>query len=113
MTDLPLIHVGDLNTEIQVLVQFADLTDVVQNVAMNTSTSKKISFKDPDYDLTQTLIGPFDCSFVTNGTDSLVKYITDGTTSIWNKAGVWRWFITYTVPSGTYSTEDAVREIIK
>ena len=68
-----LIRMGDLSTYIEVLVQYADLNDAVFVAPLDTATSIKITFLDPD----SKPVGPFNMTVVTTGADGFAFYITN------------------------------------
>jgi hypothetical protein len=104
------IHVGDLSTYIEVLVQYTDINNVNQTQDLTAATSIQITIIDPDGNIiidhaTATRVNP-------PGADGLVFYITNGVTSLWNKKNIWKWFITYTIPAGTFSTNSALHDVL-
>jgi hypothetical protein len=78
MDDVTRIHKGDTGTEFQFTIKDQDGTIV----NLSTATVKKVKFKRPD---TSILIK--DATFVTDGIDGKIKYVTLSTDL--NAAGFW------------------------
>jgi hypothetical protein len=105
------IRMGDLKTDIQILFQNTNVSDTNVVVDLSTCSAIKITIIDPDGFI---IINEADMSIVNSpGTDGLAHYLTNATTSLWNKPGRWRWFGTWTTAAGTFSTNDASREILE
>jgi len=107
---LGLIRVGNLKTYVELVFNDTDTSDINHVLDISGSTSKKITFIDPD----GTSLGPFDLTFVNTGGDGRAYYYTDSSNSLWTKAGIWRWYGTATLSSGEkISTNDVVREVLE
>ncbi len=105
------IRIGDKGTTIQVVVNDTNTNDVSNPQDLTTATNVIITILDPNGNIVVngvavTIVNP-------PGVDGLVQYITSNSTSIWTISGWWRWYITYTLPGGTYSTNDALRYVLE
>ena len=108
MVTLGKFHVGDLSSYVELDFIQTNKADVNTPQDLSSATSLLITFFDPDGNQ----YGPFNMTFVTDGTDGKAYYKTDPITSLWVTNGFWKWFGTLIDPNGKASTNDVIREIL-
>lgn len=87
------IHVGDIGTEIRVNVK--DGTAIVN---LSTATVKRFIFVSPGGVELQK-----EASFYTDGSDGILKYVTDGTE--FDEKGVWKGQIFVELAAGSWNSD--------
>lgn len=111
MTD-GLVHTGDAYTDFQLLVQDTNVSGVTANLDISGATTLKMWFKDPDGNTTECT-----ASFLTNGTDSLMRFINSspGSAGYVNitTGGFWTYWGKLTFSGGgTFTTNPAIFEVL-
>ena len=85
MSDTKKVRDTDDGTDFRVLMKTVDDNDVQAVFDISTMTTLEIEFLDPD----GATVTAQTASFVTDGTDGLIKFVNPDTTMLLNKPGVW------------------------
>ncbi len=96
------LYVGDTGTSIEFLIKECDDTDpdnpVEVLVDISAATSMQITFLKPDE--TYLVVTDPDVAFLTDGTDSILRYLT--TSSNLDGSGTWKAQAKITMPNGSW-----------
>lgn len=107
-----LVHVNDKNTDFQLLIQDTNVSGVTSNLDISGATTKQMIFRDPNGNETTVT-----ASFLTDGTDSLIRFInSDPTASGYvniNVGGFWTYWGKLTFSDGgIFQSNSAIFEVL-
>ena len=109
MVNLGKVHVGDVGTNFQLLVEDTDVSDTNSPVDLSTTTLQEIIFTDPD-GIEKSAV----TASITNppGSDGIIEFVTLVSTFI-DKAGEWFYRARLTFSGGNvFSSNDARFEVL-
>lgn len=103
-------HVGDLNTDYQLLVEETDFTGTSNTPVNLASTDAQfMTFTDPDGNETEqtaSILNP-------PGSDGIIRFIDSPTESILTQAGIWKYRATLEYSDGgDFTSNDAIFEVL-
>jgi len=109
MVNLGKVHVGDVGTDFQLLVEDTDVSETNSPVDLATTTLQEIIFTDPDgiekTAVTAAIVNP-------PGTDGIIQYVNLSAAFI-DKAGQWFYRARLTFSGGNiFSSNDADFEVL-
>ena len=112
MADIGLPHVGDKNTDFQIVVEDTDVNGVTAILNISGATTLQMFFRDP----IGNTYGPFTASFLTTGVDGIMRYINSdptGTGVNLNVGGFWTyWGKVIFSDGGEFTTSDNIVEVL-
>lgn len=111
MVDIGKPHVGDIDTDFQLLVEETDFAGASNTpVDLSTTTTQYMIFTDPDGTETQATASILNSP----GSDGLIRYIDTAILSAATaRAGIWKYRARLVFSSGgEFSSNDAVFEVL-
>jgi len=101
-------HVGDVNTDFQLLVQDTDVNGVNQIVDLSTATSLQIIIQDPDGTETTVTASVLNAP----GTDGYMRYLNQSS-ALLNQGGIWKYRAKITFSDGgVFQSNNASFEVL-
>lgn len=95
MVTLGKVHVGDKNTDLQLLVQDTSVSDTNSAVDLSTATTLQMVIQDPDGVETTVTASILNAP----GTDGYLRYI-NADSALFNQAGLWKYRAKITFSDG-------------
>lgn len=95
MVTLGKVHVGDKNTDLQLLVEDTGVSDTNSVVDLSTATTLEMVIQDPDGTETTVTASVLNAP----GTDGYMRYLNSDAT-LFNQAGLWKYRAKITFSDG-------------